>query len=154
MELKCKKCGSEAYNKNGFMKGKQRYKCKVCGINFTEGDKRDKHHESVKQAALALYLEGCGFRRISRLLKKILNVNVCYQLVIHWIKTSAKNIKDNTETPKTKIPLLELDELYTYVKKRQNRSEYGLLLIEMGYVLLDLKSGMQVQKPSESFGTM
>jgi hypothetical protein len=31
----------------------------------------------------------CGFRRISRLLKKILDVDVYYQLVIHRIKSAA-----------------------------------------------------------------
>ncbi|MDR0753493.1 MAG: hypothetical protein LBE95_02400 [Holosporaceae bacterium] len=44
------------------------------------------------------------------------------------------------------VPLLEMDELYTYVKKRGIKSEYGLLLIETGCALLDLRSGMQVPK--------
>jgi hypothetical protein len=60
----------------------------------------------------------------------------------------------STEThQKNKIPIVELDELFTYVKKKQIKSEYGLLLIETGYVLLGLRSGMQAPKPSESYGT-
>jgi hypothetical protein len=39
-----------------------------------------------------------------------------------------------------------MDELYTYIKKNRIKSEYGLLLIETGYVLLDLKSEMQALK--------
>ena len=33
---RCKRCGSEEHTKNGFMRGKQRYRCKACGLNFTD----------------------------------------------------------------------------------------------------------------------
>ena len=36
----CKKCGSVNYVKNGYVYGKQRYKCKECGHNYIEGDER------------------------------------------------------------------------------------------------------------------
>ena len=36
MAARCKRCGSEEQVKNGFMKGLQRYRCKACGLNFTE----------------------------------------------------------------------------------------------------------------------
>jgi transposase-like protein len=36
MGLRCKGCGSEEQVKNGFMRGKQRYRCKSCGLNFTD----------------------------------------------------------------------------------------------------------------------
>ena len=36
MGLRCKRCGSEEHVKNGFMKGLQRYRCKACGLNFTD----------------------------------------------------------------------------------------------------------------------
>jgi len=36
MGLRCKRCGAEEHVKNGFMKGLQRYRCKACGLNFTE----------------------------------------------------------------------------------------------------------------------
>ena len=115
MSLNCKKCGSDALCKSGFMSGKQRYLCKVCGMNFTEGDSREKHSCRVIRAAIDMYVEGSGFRRISRLLKKILNVDVCYQLVIHWIKSAAKkiDIRPESEKKKNKVPLMELDELFS-----------------------------------------
>ena len=34
MGLQCKACGSEEHVKNGFMRGKQHFRCKVCGLNF------------------------------------------------------------------------------------------------------------------------
>jgi transposase-like protein len=155
MSINCKKCGSDAVCKNGIVVGKQRYLCKVCGMNFTEGDSREKHSYRIIRAAIELYLEGNGFRRISRLLKKIFNIDVCYQLVIHWIKSAAQKIdliKQNVSNQRSKVPLLEMDELYTYIKKNRIKSEYGLLLIETGCVLLDLKPVMRAQKHSENSG--
>ncbi len=36
MGLQCKRCGSEEHVKNGLMRSKQRYRCKACGLNFTD----------------------------------------------------------------------------------------------------------------------
>jgi transposase-like protein len=143
MGMNCKRCGSIDVCKSGLVKGKQRYLCKTCRMNFTDGDGREKHPQRVIRTAIELHIEGNGFRRISMLLKKILNVNVCYQLVIHWIKSAAKKIdltRPGAGEQKNEVPIIELDELFNYIKKEKIKSEYGLLLIETGYVLLDLKS--------------
>ncbi|MDR1334907.1 MAG: hypothetical protein LBJ19_01350 [Holosporaceae bacterium] len=89
MGIICKECGSDALCKSGFVVGKQRYLCKVCGMNFTEGDSRKKHSSRVIRAAIELYVEGNGFRHISRLLKKIFDVDVCYQLCYSLDKVSS-----------------------------------------------------------------
>jgi transposase-like protein len=52
----CKKCKCKSIVKNGFMKGKQRYKCRSCGYNFTDTPPRKTSLEIRKQA-LQLYLE-------------------------------------------------------------------------------------------------
>ena len=65
-EEKCPKCGQKEKVKNRFMRGKQRYKCKNCGCNYTGG--RNGYPEDIKQKAIKYYLEGNGFRRIDRLL--------------------------------------------------------------------------------------
>ena len=53
--MHCWKCGSEAFVKNGFMAGAQRYKCKKCGFQFT----RDTPHgKALKDKILALVLYG------------------------------------------------------------------------------------------------
>ena len=54
-------------NKNGFKKGIQRYKCKICGCNYTKSTPYGYPIE-VKRDALRYYLERIGFRRIERLL--------------------------------------------------------------------------------------
>lgn len=155
MCIQCKRCSSEEVCKSGFVSGnKQRYLCKACGMNFTEGDKREKYSHRVIQAAIDLYIEGNGFRRTSRLLKKIFNVDACFQLVIHWVKAAAQKIDNiKPESGKKKTSLLKPEELFTYIKKNRIKSEYGLLLIETGYVLLDLKATPQALQHSESSET-
>jgi transposase-like protein len=140
MEL-CKHCGSKNLRKNGFNRGKQRYFCKDCQKNQVEGDNRQKYSESVKNAALTMYTEGCGFRSTARMLRQIFPIQINYQLIIYWIKKLGIAVEEKAaalQSPKV-IPILELDELYTYIQKKQIKSEYGLLSIETGCVLLRLK---------------
>ena len=46
-------------SKNGVVRGKTRYKCKLCGYNFTEGDARVNDKLIVKKA-LAVILDSLG----------------------------------------------------------------------------------------------
>src|SRR5215212_2864682 len=56
MGLRCKRCGSEDHVKNGLMRGKQRYRCKACGLNFTDTPPRGKPL-ALKVAAVVLELD-------------------------------------------------------------------------------------------------
>jgi transposase-like protein len=78
----CKKCGSNSCRKNGIPNGKQRYKCKICGLNFIQGDKRQENatSEDIKKQALNLYLSGLSLRRIGFLLG-FSNVSI-----LNWIR--------------------------------------------------------------------
>jgi transposase-like protein len=48
-----KKCGSERAVKNGMVAGK-RYRCKECGCNYREGDKRTNEKVAAKLSVLLL----------------------------------------------------------------------------------------------------
>jgi transposase-like protein len=50
MSVRCHRCGSEQYRKNGSYQGVQRYRCKDCGAYFTAQPR--KFDYSVKQRAL------------------------------------------------------------------------------------------------------
>ena len=67
MGLRCKRCGSEAHVKNGLMRGKQRYRCKACGLNFTDTSPRGMPLR-VKVTAVLLYLSGLSMNRTAKLL--------------------------------------------------------------------------------------
>lgn len=72
-------------NKNGIQKGKQRYKYKNCGCRYTR-QLRERISPKIREKAIAYYLEGCGFRRIERLL------GMSYNSVINWAKQAAKAV--------------------------------------------------------------
>lgn len=137
---KCRHCGSERIIKTGHRDGQQKWRCKDCWKFQGEVDRREKYTEKERQTAIDLYLEGCGFRRIARILSGIFNRHVCYQTVIQWIKKEAKRIENLEPKKEENIQILEMDELYTYIKKNQIKSEFGLLSIGTGFVLLRLKS--------------
>ena len=51
MELSCKRCGSTSFVKHGFVRGLQRYRCKTCGLNFTDTPKRGRSEATKALAA-------------------------------------------------------------------------------------------------------
>jgi transposase-like protein len=67
MGLRCKGCGSEEHVKNGLMRGKQRYRCRACGLNFTDTPPRGMPL-AVKAAAVLLYVSGLSMNRTAKLL--------------------------------------------------------------------------------------
>jgi transposase len=59
--VECKNCHSEQIVKSGFVRGKQRYKCKGCGIHFVEGDARTSDKiAALKALCVVLYSLGKG----------------------------------------------------------------------------------------------
>lgn len=140
--MKCKFCSSPNCIKNGFNNKIQRYKCKNCYRNFINQDLRrnPQYTPELKNFVIKMYLNNCGIRRISAILQVPLTT------IFNWIKNAGeiakKNMINNEETPK-EIDILEMDELWTYIKKsrkkRKNISEYGLLWIGGKEKLLILK---------------
>lgn len=126
----CKSCSGNKLVKNGKNKlGVQRYKCKDCGGTFIEGDDRLKHGLEKRLRVINMYLEGVGIRSIERLEK------VSTPLIIYWIRHFARLIKKEIsrrslpDNPKD-ISIVEIDELFTYYKKRPKEHMYGLLWAE------------------------
>ena len=135
----CKCCGDSKLVKNGLSKEKnQRYKCKACGSTFCEGDKRLKHGLEKKLKAIKMYLEGVGIRSIERL------ESVSSPLLIYWIRHYAELIRKEIRLAPIPdkledIEILEMDELFTYYKKKGGLHMSGLLLSESGIKLLTLR---------------
>lgn len=75
-EERCPKCGNEDYVKNGYNRGRQRYRCRNCGCNYTKSEKPG-YPLSIKRKAIQYYLEGIGFRQIERVLV-VSHVSVIY----------------------------------------------------------------------------
>ena len=109
MELIYKKCGSTAYHKSGHIHGKQRYKCKQCGHQYTKMTQQGKP-ERDKIISLVLVLSGLSMNATAKI------IGVSTQTVMRWIRkmydkfiTCAPNI-DNVQE-------VEMDEMHHYYQK-------------------------------------
>jgi transposase len=125
MGLRGKRCGSEEYTKNGFMRGTQRYRCKACGLNFTDTPPRGLPLK-IKVTAVLLYLSGLSMNRTAQLL------GVSAPSVMAWIERFAKTYAQKP-APEGRAVVIELDEMGHYLKKRRTSSGCGRL----GIVLQD-----------------
>ena len=110
--MKCPRCGSEEYCKDGILKGRQRFKCKQCNYHYTVEKKSNVKSQETKRMAFEMYLEGLGFRAIGRILK------ISHVTVFQWVKKWGATL----ELPKREeaIEVVELDEMHTYVSQKKN----------------------------------
>ena len=111
MGLRCKRCGAEEHVKNGFMRGKQRYRCKACGLNFTDTPPRGMPVQ-LKVTAVLLYVSGLSMNRTAKLL------GVSTPSVMTWIEQFAKEHAPKP-APEGRALVIELDEMGPYLKKDQ-----------------------------------
>ncbi len=119
MGLRCKGCGSEEQVKNGFMRGKQRYRCEACGLNFADTPPRGMPLK-VKALAVLLYVSGLSMNRTAKLL------GVSTPSVMAWIEQFAKTYAQKPE-PEGRALVIELDEMWHYLKKSRTSSGSGRL---------------------------
>lgn len=114
MALRCKRCGSEKHVKNGLMRGKQRYRCKACGLNFTDSLPRGLPL-ALKATAVLLYISGLSMNRTAQLL------GVSTPSVQAWIERFAQTFAQKPE-PEGQAVVIELDEMWHYLKKSRTSS--------------------------------
>ena len=106
--MRCKRCGSEEQTRNGFMRGKQRYRCRACGLNFTDTPPRGMPL-AMKVAAVLLYVSGLSMNRTAKLL------GVSTPTVMAWIERFAEVYARKPE-PEGRAVVVELDEMWHYLK--------------------------------------
>ncbi len=119
MSVSCKRCGRAKHVKNGLMRGKQRYLCKACGLTFTDTPARGKPL-ALKAAAVLLYVSGLSMNRIAKLL------GVSAPTIQTWLEQFAAAYAQKPE-PEGRAVVIELDEMWHYVKKSQSHSGSGKL---------------------------
>ncbi|WNY22813.1 hypothetical protein MmiHf6_00980 [Methanimicrococcus hongohii] len=112
----CSKCNSENFVKNGNHLGRQRYKCKECGYQFTLETPRGKDVET-KCLAIILYLNGMSFRSIAKI------VNVSHKAVYDWVKSFGIQTYEKPE-PEGEIEV-ELDEMWHFLNSKKTNCGSG-----------------------------
>ena len=123
MGLRCKRCGSGEHVKNGFMKGLQRYRCKACGLNFTETPPRGIPLH-IRLTAVLLYVSGLSMNRTAKLL------GVSTPSVMTWIEQFAK-VYAQKPKPDGRAVVVELDEMWHSLKKGPASTGSGRLGIAL-----------------------
>ena len=119
MGLRCKRCGSEHYVKNGMARDKQRYLCKACGLNFTDTPPRGMPLR-VKVTAVLLYLSGLSMNRTAKIL------GVSTPTIMDWLEQFAEAYAQKPE-PQGRAVVIELDEMWHYLKQSRTSSGSGRL---------------------------
>src|SRR4051812_21506326 len=102
MTIKCPKCLSESNIKNGFVRNKQRYRCSECRCNFTYGDGRNKYDNKIRNLVIRMYLNNCGFRRISEILEVPLST------IFSWIKKAGRIVDEMVKTRQEQVGEIEI----------------------------------------------
>ena len=116
LKMNCKNCQSRHIVKNGIVRNQQRYKCKECGYNFVEGDKRFKQSTKVKKA-LAIILYSLS-RASFRFLAKLFNTNVSQ--TYRWIRREGDLFSE--EEVSGEIQEIEIDEMWHYIQSKKTKN--------------------------------
>jgi IS1 family transposase/transposase-like protein len=109
----CIRCvGESICIKNGTCRlGKQRYLCKSCKTSFIVNYSYKAYNSSTTKNLITLLKEGCGIRSISRILE-ISTTTVLKRI----LEIASKVVKPTVALGR----VYEMDELCTYVGKKQN----------------------------------
>src|SRR4051812_8621251 len=112
--LSCKHCGSATFVRNGMAHGRQRYRCKACGRNFTATPPRGKP-PAMKALAVLLYALGnVSQGMIARLL------GVSHVAVYKWVRAAGEEAPAPSATPSSGI--VQIDEMWHFVDGKKTRS--------------------------------
>ncbi|KAA6312871.1 hypothetical protein EZS27_036265 [termite gut metagenome] len=142
--MNCPKCTCDKSVKSGVIKGKQRYKCKECGCNYTVELKSTAKPKSMKKQALHLYLEGLGFRSIGRLLG-VSNVSV-----LNWIRSFGKEVGE-LSSESQEIQLVEVDEMHSYIGSKKNYRRIRIAVDRYGKRFLNFVVGDRSNETVKEF---
>ena len=111
----CPNCESEKFVKNGMHLNRQRYKCKLCGYQYTKEDAR--HSQKEISLAVSLYSLGFSFRTIAKMFE--VSPNTIYL----WVKGYAE---DNYQKPKPEgVIEVELEEMWHFVESKKTSCGFG-----------------------------
>jgi insertion element IS1 protein InsB len=134
----CPRCQSERLVKNGSAAGKPKKQCKQGGHQFTRTTPRGKPL-AVKINAVLWYLSGVSMNRIAFLLR------VSAQAVLTWIRDLATDYYEKPE-PTGRTIVLQLDEMWHYLKKKRHKLWIWKALDRDTGQLLDWECGRRDKK--------
>ena len=109
--MNCPKCQHEHFVKNGHVNEKQRYKCKDCNYQWTEHHTHRGRPLAERAFAVFLYCHGLSMNAIAKILR------ASPSTILQWIRDFGNQHAQPPE-PQTDTVVLELDEMWHYLKKK------------------------------------
>ncbi len=141
----CKRCDSRQWVKHGFVRGKQRYRCKRCGYHFVEGDGRVNESLPVKKA-LAVILYSLGKASFG-MLGKIFGQS--RSLTYRWIVEEAAKLPEPVISGDIKE--MESDEMWHFIGSKKTRNGYlKRWIVAHGALSPGLPAVVMLQRSSDS----
>ena len=112
----CKICKSTKTVKNGFVRQKQRYKCKSCGHNFVWGDERRKISTELKRiTSVLLYSLGkASFRFLAKLF------DVSPTTTYNWVRQTAESFGEPVVDKNIKE--IEINEMWHFLQSKKTKN--------------------------------
>ena len=136
--MNCRKCQSTDFVKNGHIKKKQRYKCKKCDSQWTENHKHRGRPLEERAFAVFHYCHGLSMNAISKML------DTAPSTLLKWIRNFS-NQHAHPPEPQTDAVVLELDEMWHYLKEKKTNSGFGRRFVVIpensshGNVVIEIK---------------
>ena len=115
---RCPRCGEAALIKSGHACGRQRWRCKGCGLQFTRTTPRGMP-AAIKREAVELYCTGLSMNAIAK------RCGVAAQSVLRWVRAHADAHCPRLAPAPGAACIVELDEVWHFVKKRPKSSGSG-----------------------------
>src|SRR5688500_8613132 len=113
----CPLCGGAVLIKSGHACGRQRWRCKGCGRQFTRTEPRGKP-AVLKRQAIGLYCLGLSMNAVAK------RVGVSAQTMLRWVREHAQRHCPKPE-PTGSTAVVEIDEMWHFVEKSPGSSGSG-----------------------------
>ena len=113
----CPACDGAVLIRSGQACGRQRWRCKGCGRQFTRTTPRGKP-EAMKREAVSLYCAGLSLSAAGK------RLGVSAQSVMRWVRDHARLHCPKPE-PAGRATVVEIDEVWHFVQKRPASSGSG-----------------------------
>ena len=137
--MSCPRCKREHTIKSGKVKGAQRWKCSSCGFQFTRITPRGRPLWQ-KRLAVFLYCHGVSMNALGKMFQ------VHTSSVLRWIRKFAREHYEKPD-PQGKAIVMELDEMWHYLKKNGGNSGSGRLWIAIQANSLTGNAGIVMKQP-------
>jgi transposase len=135
----CPKCTHPHVVKAGKARGKQRWLCRGCGYQFTRSTRRGRPPWQ-KSLAVFLYCHGVSMNALAKMF------GVWASTILTWIRRYAADYAEKP-APSGKAIVLEIDEMWHFLKKNAANSGSGRLWIVIQATSLTGSVGVVMRQP-------